>query len=128
MYVPHKQDSIKEELKLIETISFKHFVDKYEVMKLLNCSERTADRRLRKLGYTHTASYIIEMLKDFENGISTKELATKYKCSEVNINATARRHNIVRVIGHLNRIKCDFSFFETIDTEQKAYILRFYCC
>ena len=128
MYIPHKQDSIKEELKLIEKISFKKFVNKYEVMDLLNCSERTIDRRLKKLGYIHTLPHIIDMLKEFENGISTKELSIKYNCSEVNINAIARRHNITRVAGHHNRIKSDFNFFDNIDTEQKAYILRFYCC
>ena len=66
MYIPHKQDSIKEELKLIEKISFKKFVNKYEVMDLLNCSERTIDRRLKKLGYIHTLPHIIDMLKEFE--------------------------------------------------------------
>lgn len=128
MYIPHKQNIINKEFELIKSIAYKTFVDKYEVMTLLNCSEKTVERRLKKLGYTHTLNNIIQMLKDFESDITTKQLAIKYNCSEVNINATARRHNILRNVGFSNKIKSDFQFFDNIDTEEKAYILRVFCC
>lgn len=128
MYIPHKQEAINKELEIIKSIAYKTFVDKYEVMKLLNCSEKTVERRLKRLGFTHTLNKIIHMLKDFESGITTKELAIKYNCSEVNINAIAKRHNILRSVGFSNKIKSNFQFFDNIDTEEKAYVLRIFCC
>ena len=128
MYIPHKQTTINNELEIIKSIAYKTFVDKYEVMILLNCSEKTVERRLKRLGYTHVLNNIIQMLKDFESGIITKELAIKYNCSEVNINAIDKRHNILRNVGFSNKIKSNFLFFDNIDTEEKAYILRIFCC
>lgn len=128
MYKPHKQNDINKDLELIKSIAYKTFVDKYQVMHLLNCSEKTAERRLKRLNFTHTLTNTIQMLKDFESDITTKELAVKYNCSEVNINAVARRHNILRSVGFSNKIKSNFQFFDNIDTEEKAYILRIFCC
>lgn len=127
MYIPHKQNSIKLELDLIKSkVKFKNFIDKKEIQIILSCSSKTAERRIEKLSLLHMESKLIDLLIEYESGINTKMLASKYNCSEVNINALARRHNIKRPPGFINNIKSDFTFFDNIDSEEKSYILGFF--
>lgn len=125
MYIPHKQDSIAQDMLLIQSMAYKNCIDKSDVMRVLNCSEKTAERRLKKSGLIHTQNCIIDLLKDFDLGLTSQELALKYNCSEVNVNAIARRHNFSRPINWFNTIKANYYFFDNIDTEEKAYILGF---
>lgn len=129
MYTSHKQISIEQELNsILSLVRFKNFIDKADIQNLLKCSEKTSERRLNKLNLTHMKNTLIDCLIDYENGIETKILAERLNCSEVNINALAKRHNISRPIGFRNVLKSDFEFFDNINTEEKAYILRIFCC
>lgn len=125
MYISHKQDSIEKDMALINSMAYKHCIDKLDVMRVLNCSEKTAERRLKKIGLIHTQNHIIDLLKDYDIGLTSQELALKYNCSEVNVNAIAKRHNFSRPINWLNTIQANYNFFDNIDTENKAYILGF---
>ena len=127
MYIPQKQNSILFELELIKSlVVFKNLIDKQKVQEILKCSSKTAERRINTLSLVHMNSNLIELLIEYENGIDTKTLADKYLCSSTNINALARRHNIKRPIGFTNKLKSDFTFFDIIDSEEKAYILGFF--
>jgi hypothetical protein len=125
MYLPIKQDVIIKELTLLKSLSFKNLIDKNDVMRILNCSEKTAERRLFKAGLFHVKNDVINLLKDYDKGLTTSELAIKYNCSLVNVNALAKRHNFKRPVDWLNTIKADYNFFDIINTEEKAYILGF---
>jgi hypothetical protein len=125
MYIPHKQDSVEKDIALINSMAYKNCIDKNDIMRVLNCSEKTAERRLKKIGLIHTKNHIINLLKDYENGLTAQDLALKYNCSEVNVNAIAKRHNFSRPIDWLNTVKANYYYFDKIDNECKAYILGF---
>ena len=127
MYTPHKQNTIQNELEIIQSlIRFKNYVDKHEVKVVLQLSEKTIERRLKQLNLKHMNNNLIQCLIDYEQGVSTKTLSNRLGCSEVNVNALAKRNNVQRPVGYLNKLKSDFEFFDKIDTEEKAYILGFF--
>lgn len=45
------KENIQRELDIIKSMSFKNYVDKYEVAKVLNCCIHTVVRRLNKLRF-----------------------------------------------------------------------------
>ena len=120
-----KQDSIKNELEQIKHLTYLNFIDKQDVLDLLKCSVKTAERRIKKLGLIHRSKQSIDILREFNEGKTSKELSLKYKCSLENINQIARDANTARPVGFYNLIESDFKFFDNIDNEEKAYILGF---
>lgn len=127
MYTPFKQNLIQTQFGLIlSKVRFRNFIDKNIIKSLLDCSEKTVERRLKTLKLIHMKNELIDCLIDYEAGIDTSSLACRLNCSEVNINSLARRHQVTRPLGFKNTLKSDFNFFDSIDTEEKAYILGFF--
>lgn len=127
MYTPQKYLKIQTDITLLKnSVRFKNFIDKNEAKNILKKSDRTVERRIKEAGLIHMKNELIDCLIQYTKGVSTKQLANLLQCSEVNINALARRHNIERPVGFNNILKSDFEFFDSIDTEEKAYILGFF--
>lgn len=68
------------------------------------------------------------IIKELETK-SQKSVAQLYEVSQTTIGNIARKYNIQRDIARLNtcRRKCDFDYFKTIDSKEKAYWLGFIC-
>lgn len=79
-----------------------------------------------KRNFTHDE--IEEMLSMYQDGYSMKKISEKFKCSPTSV-----KHNLDKVPGFTARstketaqkYKANWDFFETIDTEYKAYWLGF---
>jgi len=75
----------------IESYAYLGFLDKHLVIEEFDCSEKTVDRIFEKLGILHKKSTLIEMLRLYYSGVSSKEISRMFKCSVVNVNALVRR-------------------------------------
>ena len=63
-----------------------------------------------------------EVIEDFKNGLSLKELSEKYNCSTQTISKNLRNLGI----KNSKQLKwVDDTYFDFIDTEEKAYLLGF---
>lgn len=112
-------------LEYIKDNSCNGYIDKHSVSNFFNFSEKTAERRIRELGIKHMSSQNISMMRDICNGIPSMDIAQKYGCSLVNVNAFARRHNLSGRYNYSHKNYRDPEYFSQIDTEEKAYILGF---
>ena len=112
-------------LEYIKNNSYNGYIDKHIVSKSFHVSERTAERRIKELGFKHMSSKNICMMIDICNNIPSMEIAQKYECSLVNVNAFARRHNLSGRYNYSHKNYKDPEYFSVIDTEEKAYILGF---
>ena len=64
-----------------------------------------------------------EVIEDFKNGLSLKELSEKYNCST----QTIGKH--LKALGVKSNRQCKWvndTYFDEIDTEEKAYLLGFF--
>ena len=112
-------------LEYIKNNSYNDYIDKHIICKLFHVSEKTAERRIKDLGLKHMLSKNIQMMKDICDNIPSINIAQKYECSLVNVNAFARRHNLVGRYNYSHKNYKDPEYFSLIDTEEKAYILGF---
>lgn len=111
----------KEEKEILGNSPFKMH-DKRAIMKKYNCSMKTAERAMKKLGLIHTSPENIECILRYQNGEKVSDLKKEYNMSQANLNALMRYRNIPqRGTQHF----CNFRYFENIDTEDKAYFLGF---
>lgn len=63
-----------------------------------------------------------QIIKDYLNGISNKELSEKYGLHRVSIQRLLKRNNVsLRLKENNRKHKIDFNLFKEIDTEFKAY-------
>ncbi len=69
----------------------------------------------------------LDIVKRYENGESTHELAERFSVSQRSIWGLLKRRNVqMRDSSEAGRIyDCDHNYFENIDTEEKAYWLGF---
>lgn len=112
-------------LEYIKKNSYNGYIDKHLVSEFFQVSEKTAERRIKELGFKHMSSKNICMMIDICNNIPSVEIAQKYGCSLVNVNAFARRHNLSGRYNYSHKNYKDPEYFSSIDTEEKAYILGF---
>lgn len=112
-------------LEYIKNNSYNGYIDKSFVSKFFDVSERTAERRIKELGFKHMSSKNICMMIDICNAIPSIDIARKYECSLANVNAFARRHNLSGRYNYNHKNYEDPEYFSSIDTEEKAYILGF---
>lgn len=124
----------QEIINYIKKEAYKIYIDKKVIQEKFNCSEKTSERIISSIKYKHMKQPLIEMMKDIELGMHSSEVALKYNCSTVNVNAFMRRHNITRCFNlpplprNLDyRLKnySDINYFNKIDSSDKAYILGF---
>lgn len=124
----------QEIINYIKLTAYKTYIDKKFIQEKFNCSEKTSERIISSIKYKHMKQPLIEMMKDIELGMHSSEVALKYNCSVVNVNAFMRRHGIKRcfTLTHLPRnldyrLKnySDINYFNKIDSSDKAYILGF---
>lgn len=112
-------------LEYIKNNSYNGYIDKHVICKLFHVSEKTVERRLKELGIKHMLSDNIQMMIDICNNMPSMDIAKKYECSLVNVNAFARRHNLSGRYNYNHKNYRDPEYFSSIDTEEKAYILGF---
>nr|DAV88771.1 MAG TPA: LAGLIDADG-like domain [Caudoviricetes sp.] len=119
------QIEIKNQIEEIKKMSIFGLIDKINVVKHFNISSKTAERRIKQANLTHCQTKLINMAIDISDGKPTKEISIKYGCSEVNVNAFARRHSLQNrhIYRHINYR--DPYYFDNINSEAKAYILGF---
>ena len=67
------------------------------------------------------------IIKDYQDGLSMDNVASKYSINRKTVAAALKRNNIQARSNKINSRKYihDFNYFETIDTEEKAYWLGF---
>lgn len=106
----------------IKSKSFMGMIDKRLVENEFNISTKTTERILKKIGLSHASRQTIDIIKQYLDGKSTKDLAEEYHMSTVNVVNLIKFRNIPRRYCHYF---FDFNFFEKIDTEEKAYFLGF---
>jgi len=112
-------------LEYIKNNSYNGYIDKHVICELFHVSEKTAERRIKELGIKHMLSENIQMMIDICNNMPSMDIAKKYECSLVNVNAFARRHNLSGRYNYNHKNYRDPEYFSSIDTEEKAYILGF---
>lgn len=116
---------IEKQKDFIIKNSHNGYIDKNLLCELLSISTKTAERRLKDTGIMHMSNTLISMMKDIESGMPSVEVSNKYKCSLVNVNAFARRHNIKNRYQYRHSGYKDPYYFDDIDSSDKAYILGF---
>ena len=112
-------------INYIKNNAYKIYIDKKIIQKEFNCSEKTCERILKSINYKHMNNNLINIMKDIEIGLSIQECSVKYSCSESNIKAFIKRHNINKVYNHRFNNYMDPYYFSKIDSHNKAYILGF---
>ena len=96
--------------------------EKRDIMEKYNCSMKTAERAMKKLGLIQTSKRNIECILKYKAGESVKDLVKEYDMSQPNLNALMRFRGIEqRGTQHF----CNFNYFKEIDTQDKAYFLGF---
>lgn len=95
---------------------------KHQFSKEYGVSESTAERLFKKNGIVHTSPRNVEIINRYLAGERTMSLVKEYGMSQVNFNALLRYRGVEPRYSHY---KADYSFFDEIDTEAKAYFLGF---
>ena len=69
-----------------------------------------------------------KVITDYQNGLSMVKIADQYQCKTHHIDWILRKHDIKKRSNKENsrRFHCNHRFFETIDSEEKAYWLGFF--
>lgn len=111
----------------------KQGISAYQISKKLGLSKNYASRALKKAGIDisnkqhkredRLVDYKTEIIKMYESGISSYEIAKLFNCQDSSIVRSLQRWDIE--LRPLKRIGVQEDFFNIIDTEHKAYILGF---
>ena len=64
------------------------------IAKKVNEFGETEVRRLTQKQKKLTNDEVLQIVKDYQNGMNTNQLADKYGCHRVNISAQLKKHNI----------------------------------
>ena len=116
---------IEKQKDFIIKSSHNGHIDKNFISEFLSISIKTAERRRKDLGISHMSNTLISMMKDIESGMPSVDVSNKYRCSLVNVNAFARRHNIKNRYQYRHSGYRDPYYFDDINSSDKAYILGF---
>ncbi len=101
-----------------------------EISRRTGIGEATIRRRLKELGvqiiqYRHSGKFKIpDVIQDYSNGITIRDIAKKYRSSEETISKVLKENGI-EVFRNGVRPCFNHHIFDVIDTEQKAYWLGF---
>lgn len=112
----------QEELEEIKSNSPYNMCDKWNLIEKYNVSEKTAERAMKKLNLIQTSSKNIECILRYLNGERNGDLVKEYGISQANFNALLRYRKIPPRYTHYF---FDYRYFESIDSEDKAYFLGF---
>lgn len=120
----NKKDKIKAlEKDILERFVYDNKLVDFELLKSeYNISYSTCYRISKRLHLINRPIRTINLIKEYHQGCSTKELATKYNTSEVNV------RSLIKNAGYemrKNRYIYNTSYFHNVDTEHKAYFLGF---
>lgn len=112
-------------INYIKNNAYKNYIDKKIIQCEFNCSDKTSERILKSIDFKHMNKDSINLMKDIESGLSVQECSHKYSCSDSNIKAFIKRHNINKIYNHRFNNYNDPYYFSNINTNNKAYILGF---
>lgn len=114
----------------IKTLYEEGHVQKSFFMNRYNVSERTIRRAFIKLGLVHKSDFDLhlesvwdDLIADYKNGEKIIDVCLKYNLHVKVVRPRLKELGIYR--NEQPRHEADFSYFESIDSEQKAYWLGF---
>jgi transposase-like protein len=103
----------------------------YEIAHILCVGESTINRYLKKMGLNTTTkskrrtdcikNHIEKIVDLYKGGIGCYTIAKQFNCDESSVNRLLHENNVA--IDNVKLYNVDSTFFEKIDTEEKAYIL-----
>lgn len=104
--------------------------NKHELAKMLGISIKTVQRSFNRLGIRHVSVFEFHLedvwdslVNDYLTGSTISEVCKKYDLHIMVVRPRLKDIKIYR--NEQPRYQADFDFFETIDTEEKAYWLGF---
>lgn len=113
----------------IKTLYLEKNLSGAEIARMLNVSPSTVLRRLKKMNVDvircpHAGIFNIdEVVHLYKSGVLIYEIADKFKSSQETISKILKEQGIE--IFHGGLPKFDYTIFDSIDTEEKAYWLGF---
>lgn len=112
----------EEQISFIRSKEFNGLIDKHLVARELCVSTATIGRRLRELGIKHAQQHLIDAMRRYLLGEGVIAIAKSLELSQVTIHAFFRRNSLIL---RKRQYLLNDRYFESIDSEDKAYFLGF---